>query len=65
MVKKFFLSNLFMKPFATEKIKLIGMNFIPKPASGLKGKLQGINLSEHVKKLFEDLKQNYNLEYQP
>lgn len=54
-----------MKPFATEKIKLIGMNFIPKPASGLKGKLQGINLSEHVKKLFEELKKNYNLEYQP
>jgi len=41
------------------------MNFIPKPASGLKGKLKGINIFEHVKSLFEDLRQNYNLEYLP
>lgn len=65
MVKKFFLLNVFMKPSATDKIKLIAMDFIPKPSSGLKGKLKGINIAQHLKRLFEDLKLNFNLEYQP
>lgn len=50
-----------MKQSATNDIKLVAMDFVPKPASGLKGKLKGINITEHVKKLFEELKKNFNI----
>lgn len=50
-----------MKQSATDDIKIIAMDFVPKPAEGLKGKLKGINITEHVKKLFEELKKNFNI----
>lgn len=53
-----------MKASSTDKIKLVAMDFISKPAQAREGKLKSIDISLHAKNLYKGLQKIFNLGYQ-